>query len=168
MRARRVRIKLVDERVRPGRPMLHPHVCDFVKYSYGSQSQTTDGWESEPWTVAQFPMSRKEQEFLERRVDALDSWEEIEADTRANPGPPGPDVDELGVLKRLPDGGKILEVPPRKPKLMLRWEKVTPMLDRLAMSLGYLSPDGIVLKDGDAKTLTISELRAMYNASGMF
>ena len=158
MRERRVRIKLVDEQVRPGKAVLRRTVCDFVKYSYGDR---TGKWETEPWTVAQFPMSRKESEYHERVVASLDSWEEIEADSRANPGPPGPDVDELGVLKRLPDGGKILQVPPRKPKLLLRWEKVTPVLDRLAAGRGYLSPDGVVLIDGDAATLTITQLRSL-------
>jgi hypothetical protein len=153
---RRVRIKLVDEHRRPGKPVLHRSVCDFVKFSFGDQ--TTGKWETEPWTVGQFPMSRKEHEYHERRVAALGSWEAIEADLRANPGPPAPDLDAVGVLKLLADGSRVLEVPPRRPKLMLRWEKVTPVLDNLAVAKGYLSVDGVVLKDGDAVTLTIAEL----------
>lgn len=156
MRERCARIKLVDEYLRPGKPVLHRHVCDFVKYSY---SDKTDTWVTEPWTVAFGPMSRKEQEYHQRRVAELGNWEQIEADIRTNPGPPEPGPDELSPLKRLPDGNRVLEVPPRKPKLMLRWEKVTPVLDRLAVSLGYLSTDGVVLKGGDAATLSIAQLR---------
>ena len=32
-------------------------------------------------------------------------------------------------------------------------------VDRLAASQGYLSTDGVVLKDGDAAKLTITQLR---------
>jgi hypothetical protein len=61
---RRVRIKLVDEHRRPGKPALHRAVCEFHKYSFGDRA--TGIWETEPWTVAQFPMSRKEHEYHER------------------------------------------------------------------------------------------------------
>jgi hypothetical protein len=137
--------------------VLHPYVCAFHKYSFGDR--TTGEWRTEPWTVAQFPMGRKELAYHERRVAELGNWEAIQADILANPGPPGPDFDAWGALKLLPDGGTVLQVPPRKPTLMLRWEKVTPVLDWLAASQGFLSPDGVVRKDGDAATLTIPELR---------
>lgn len=153
---RRVRIKLVDKHIRPGKPPLRPHVCDFVKYSYSHQ---TGQWETEPWMVAFAPMSRKADEYHQRIVASYESWDEIEAHMRAHPAPAGLDHDELSPLKRLPDGRNILEVPPRNPKLMLRWEKVTPVLDKLARSLGYVSADDVVLIDGDAATLTIDQLR---------
>ncbi|WP_126315869.1 hypothetical protein [Mycobacterium neumannii] len=156
-----MRIKLVDEHVRRGKPTLHPRVCDFIKYSFGDEAGL---WETEPWGVAFAPTSRKATEYSLRVVDSFESWEEIEAYTRSHPAPPGLDRAELSPLKRLPDGRTVLEVPPRKPKLRLRWEKVMPVLEKLALSKGYVAPDGAVLKDGDVATLTISQLRALYNA----
>ena len=56
MSERYICIKLVDEHIRRGKPVLRRTMCDFVKHSFGDRK--TGKWEKEPWTVAQSPMSR--------------------------------------------------------------------------------------------------------------
>lgn len=56
MSERCICIKLVDEHIRRGKPVLRRTMCDFVKHSFGDRK--TGKWETEPWTVAQPPMSR--------------------------------------------------------------------------------------------------------------
>jgi hypothetical protein len=51
------------------------------------------------------------------------------------------------------------------PGLTLKWEKVTPILDRIAFVLGLVDASGVVLNDDTAAaTLTIDQLRDLNSA----
>jgi hypothetical protein len=75
--------------------------------------------------------------------------------------PPNATPAHEGRLPPLPirhaDGGqRYLEVP----GLTLKWDKVTPVLERIALAMGLVDASGVVLVDDlDAATLTTEQLR---------
>jgi len=58
------------------------------------------------------------------------------------------------------DGQHYLKVP----GLTLHWEKVTPVLDRIALTLGLIDPSvAVIVDDLDAATITVDQLRRLTN-----
>ena len=129
---------------------VYGYVLSFVKRAYFDD----DGvWTSDDWGVAGKPRSQK-------------------VLMHANPPRPSDTDTAHKYLKDLPDGRRVLEIPYKylkdlpegrrvrcRASLRLRWEKVTPVLDRLAEDLTW-RPGG---RRGEhacgTRTLTVDELR---------
>lgn len=107
-------------------------VCKFGKATHFDKQMQPEL--TEAWAAASKPMSQK----------AL-AREDLAQKSRLSQPP-------INVF----DGQKYLQLP----GLKLRWEKVAPFLEKLALGLSLVDTSGVVLKDdGNAATLTIDQLR---------
>ena len=61
MSERCILYKLVNEHIDTSKLVVRRTMCDFVKHSFGDRK--TGKWETEPWTVAQSPMSARNTSF---------------------------------------------------------------------------------------------------------